>query len=132
METTLGNCHCGVFTHHTRGSHSGVHTITCQRIETTNCIGKDVDFPLGWCASSVFVISKKFKENSVFDFASVANPFTGELWLMIGITIVTSGLICCALERIENMPDERKQREDPIDSVALTEITFAAHSKCKP
>lgn len=101
-------------------------------IETTDRIREGINFPFGWYDSSILMISKKTETNSSFEFLSFANPFTGELWLMIGITIVISGLVYCLLEKIDDMSDKRKLSKDPIESIVLAGIAFTTHLEYKP
>eukprot|EP00550_Attheya_septentrionalis_P005091 CAMPEP_0198283400 /NCGR_PEP_ID=MMETSP1449-20131203/2997_1 /TAXON_ID=420275 /ORGANISM="Attheya septentrionalis, Strain CCMP2084" /LENGTH=577 /DNA_ID=CAMNT_0043979985 /DNA_START=22 /DNA_END=1755 /DNA_ORIENTATION=- len=86
-----------------------------------------VSYPEGWYDASIIMVSKKNSDSSKFDPWSWLDPFASGVWIMIGVTIIFSGLVYWFLERIDHKSDKRSLHNSPLESIFLAGILFTSH-----
>ena len=82
-----------------------------------------MSFPEFWYDQSIILVSKRSQRRSKF--GSFVGPFTFSVWLLIGATILVTGMLYTLLMRFQENADER-----PLDSVStmfLSALTFTGH-----
>jgi hypothetical protein len=91
-----------------------------------------VSYPEGWYDASIIMVSKKNSDITKFDPWSWLDPFATGVWVMIGVSIVFSGLVYWFLERIDHKSDKRSLHNSPLESIFLAGIVFTSHFEFHP
>ena len=83
-----------------------------------------VSFPEFWYDDSIILISTR-SEN--IELMSFLRPFDSLVWIIIGVSIILTGLLYIFLERFEEQADEGAL--DSISSIFLSAMTMTGHFK---
>jgi ABC-type amino acid transport substrate-binding protein len=87
-------------------------------LRTVERLGDGILFPEGWYAGSLIMVNRKEEKESEFRWNSFLAPFTWAVWLMIGGTIIVSGLVYAALEWVDNKArTAQKERIDVFEGM---------------
>jgi len=100
--------------------------------ETTSRIRQGIDFPEGWYEADIILVGKIVEDDTTFEIDAFLMPFTLELWMMIVITIVVSGLVFHALERLGQRSDRRTLEKSYTNNVFLAFIAFTGRVAFHP
>jgi len=105
--------------------------------KTSERVRMGIDFPDGWYDSSIILVGKKELSSSSsfandFEMFSFLDPFQWDLWLMIVITIILSGLIYWLLEKLDPRSDKRRLDQSPIENMFITGVAFTTHFEFTP
>ena len=97
-----------------------------------------VSFPEGFYDSSIILVERvpprrsSSKHKSSFDLWSFLRPFDMYVWLMIGASIIVTGLLYWFLEKINQNADARSLDTRPLSSIFLSAIVFTTHFEFRP
>jgi len=92
-----------------------------------------INFPGSWYDASIILVGKKNREKKTkFKFFSWLDPFRSEVWILILVTIVGSGLTYCALEKIDVKTDRGELQNKPIETIFLAGLAFTTQFDFNP
>jgi len=93
---------------------------------------KGVTFPAGWYDGRVIMVGLQDKGSAGLEVWSFFDPFTAAVWIMIGVTVVVSGLVYWFLDWFDTDTDSLNLDKDPGQSVFLAILSFTGHFEFKP
>ena len=94
---------------------------------------QEISFPEGWFDSSMIVVNVDTNNNSnQLNIWSFLLPFQWTVWLLLGVTVLVTGVAYWFLERLDATSDERELEHHPGDAIFYTAITFTGHFEFQP
>ena len=98
---------------------------------TFDRISQGAVFPEGYIDASVIMVSKKVDQPkiSVWGFLE---PFTWQVWLMILVTFLVSGMIYQWMEILDDQSDRQKLGDKPTETVYFAALTFVGDNHFEP
>eukprot|EP00978_Attheya_sp_CCMP212_P001917 scaffold3990_cov54-Attheya_sp.AAC.5 len=100
--------------------------------KSNNRLQRGITFPTGWYDASIIMVGKKSLNDTSFDPWSWLDPFSISVWIMIGVTIIFSGIVYWLLENIDKKSDKRGLDESLIENIFLSGILFTTHFEFHP
>eukprot|EP00548_Thalassiothrix_antarctica_P010333 CAMPEP_0194161974 /NCGR_PEP_ID=MMETSP0152-20130528/79244_1 /TAXON_ID=1049557 /ORGANISM="Thalassiothrix antarctica, Strain L6-D1" /LENGTH=521 /DNA_ID=CAMNT_0038871833 /DNA_START=396 /DNA_END=1961 /DNA_ORIENTATION=+ len=93
-----------------------------------------IDFPIPWYDASIMIVGKKDKDanKDKFDILSIFAPFDLGVWLMIVLTMITSGLLYFFMEVMDPATDRSQLQFNPLSSIFLASFAFTGHFSFEP
>lgn len=101
-------------------------------LKTIPRMERGVTFPLGWYDGRIVMIGIVEKGNAELELWSFLDPFSAGVWIMIGVTIVVSGLVYWFLDWFDSDSDSLELGSRPGQSVFLSALTFTGHFEFRP
>jgi len=99
---------------------------------TSARVGNGISFPEGYIDSSVILVQSQNSNNASRNVWSFLDPFTTTLWLLIGLSLVVSGLLYYFLERLDPMSDAQDIEQHPGSAIYYSFTTFTGHNEFSP
>jgi hypothetical protein len=94
-------------------------------------MAQGVSFPHGWYDTSMILVTSEHDTGSI-NLWKFLTPFEINVWIMILVGILFTGLMYFILERLDSGTDDLHLDEKPITTIFLAAITFTGHYELSP
>jgi Ligand-gated ion channel len=94
-------------------------------------MAQGVSFPHGWYDTSMILVTSENDTGSI-NLWKFLTPFEINVWIMILVGIVFTGMMYFILERLDSGTDALQLDEKPITTIFLAAITFTGHYELSP
>lgn len=100
---------------------------------TVSRMKNEISFPYGWFDASVILVERLPDAKSLpLNIWSFLTPFDAMIWLMIAISVITTGLLYWLLEKMNDQADERSLQNEPGAAVFYSALSFTGHMDLRP
>lgn len=103
-----------------------------QWLKTITRMERGVTFPSGWYDGRIIMVGLEQTGSSELELWSFLDPFSIGVWVMIGVTIVVSGLVYWFLDWFDTDSDSLELDKRPGQSMFLAALTFTGHFEFRP
>lgn len=103
-----------------------------QWARTLSRINRGISFPDGWYDGSVIMVGIQDTSSSSLNVWSFLEPFTAGVWVMIGVTILISGLIYWWMEWFNEDSDRQELGNKPTETIFFAALAFTGEPNFQP
>jgi hypothetical protein len=103
-----------------------------QWLKSITRMERGVTFPSGWYDGRVIMVGVQPEGSAGLDLWSFLQPFSAGVWVMIGVTVVISGIVYWFLDWFDTDSDSLELDKRPGQSIFLSFLAFTGQFEFRP